>query len=207
MNSRYLLPCVNSGVFWPLIQTFCSYKCISSIWITEAWTAALTDSSVFLWCEHSQPRMLKSVDFHKRNSLTSEFVSDSKILGGTNMKKKCTWCCLSWIELRQVARIDFYSSLLCGLPRGSLTAHIASPWNIDESFPVASLMQQLLWAMINRMLPFRLKCASVSTVKNILHDTDASRRGRGQITTTVEGKRGMPPCLLCSLGNRCAPAC
>lgn len=69
-------------------------------------------------------------------------------------------------------------------------------------------MQQLLWAMINRMPPFRLKCASVSTIEKKFFVTQMLyTEGRGRITTTVEGKRGMPPCLPCSLGNRCTPVC
>lgn len=85
------------------------------------------------------------------------------IITRKKIQKMSTWCWVSWIGLSQTAKIDFYSWLLRGLPRGSLTAHIASPWNIDESFPVALLMQQLLWAVINRMFPFRLERASVST--------------------------------------------
>lgn len=48
------------------------------------------------------------------------------------------------------------------LPLGYWRAYIANPWNIDDSFPLSQLMQQLL-CMINRQFPLYLKCAPVST--------------------------------------------
>lgn len=63
--------------------------------------------------------------------------------------------CLDWFL--------FHDPWMQMLPLGSLGAHIAPPWNIDESLPVSQLMQQLLWCMLNRLTPLYLKCASVST--------------------------------------------
>lgn len=89
----------------------------------------------------------------------------------------------------------------------TLPAHIARPWNIDESFPVALLMQQLPWALINRLFPSWLKCPWVSTCSSPWEQLCLTQmlhtEGWGEITARAE--RGKPPCLICSLGNWSAP--
>lgn len=56
----------------------------------------------------TQTGVLKSVDFHKNNRLTS--VSDSKVLGGTNMKKMhLVLSFLNWIASSSQNRFLFFS--------------------------------------------------------------------------------------------------
>lgn len=169
-------PGVNSGVFQLLIPTFFSHKCRFEclIWIAETWTASNSLFSVFL---HSGEHFSK----HQWVFIKINFkVNDLQIISIESwvdqlhfslrfrrfLTKICEKCLLSadFPELDCILLPKLILILLpCTFSLMTSTAHISRPWNIDESFPVALLMQQLLWAVINRLIPFWLKCLSVST--------------------------------------------
>lgn len=121
--------------------------------------------------------------------------------------KVCEICVLDCVPLSRLILI----LLSCTFSLMTLTAHIARLWNIDESFPVALLMQQLLWAVINRLFPLWLKYPSVSTCSSpwtVLLDTDAAHWGlRTDYSNSREGKGSVPDPLSGKLERSYSSCC